>query len=199
MPRYWKKNGRREPRITVKNGYYGVDGDYLYLSNGLRLRYKGGLRWHGKQGRLEILYDEVWRGFMSVKVEEPPLGGGNKSLYMDLGVINLATVWSEGLRQPIAYSGRSLLADWWYWTKRIAEEQSKLAKVNSATSRGLRKLYRIRQRRFRHAVNAMVKAIIEDAYALGVSKVVLGELKGIRKNSHNGKANSMINNFWGLY
>jgi hypothetical protein len=40
---------------------------------GLRLKYKGMLRWRGKQGRLEIAYDEVdgvWRGFMAVKVED---------------------------------------------------------------------------------------------------------------------------------
>ena len=43
-----------------------------------------------------------------------------------------------------------------------------------------RKLYRIRQRRFRHAVNAMVKTIVEDAYQLGISKIVLGRLKNIR-------------------
>jgi len=57
-------------------------------------------------------------------------------------------------------------------------------------------LFRIRQRRFRHAVNAMVKAIVEDAYRLGVSKIVLGNLKGIRENNHSRRVNSMINNFW---
>jgi len=36
------------------------------------------LKWCGGQGRLEIIYDdvdEVWRGFMTVKVERPPLRG----------------------------------------------------------------------------------------------------------------------------
>jgi putative transposase len=42
----------------------------------------------------------------------------------------------------------------------------------------------------------MIKTIVEDAYLLGISKIVLGRLKGIRDNSHNSKANSMINNFW---
>ena len=65
------------------------------------------------------------------------------------------------------------------------------------TSRRLRRLYRIRRRRFRHAVNAMVKTIIEDAHQLGVSKIILGDLRGIRmNNNHNGKMNSMIHNFW---
>ncbi|PUA31491.1 MAG: transposase, partial [Candidatus Terraquivivens tikiterensis] len=200
MPRYWKRNGKRELRIVVRNDCYRVDGEYLYLPNGLRVKYKGSLKWYGKQGRLEIIYDdvdEVWRGFMAVKVEEPPKRGGDKPLYIDLGVINLAMVWFEGLKQPIAFSGKAVLADWWYWTKRIAKEQSRLARVNRAkTSKNLRKLYRIRQRRFRHAINAMIKTIIEDAYALSVSEIVLGKLKGIRESNHSNKANAMINNFW---
>ncbi|MBS7618050.1 transposase [Candidatus Bathyarchaeota archaeon] len=200
MPSYWKKNGRRELRVIIRNDCYRVDDEHIHLPKGLRIRYKGELKWHGKQGRLEIVYDdayEVWRGFMAVKVEKPPIKGGNKPLYIDLGILNLATIWFNGLRQPIAYSGRAVLADWWYWTGRMAKMQSKLARVNGAkTSRKLRRLYALRRRRLRHAVNAMIKAIVEDAYALGISKIVLGRLKGIRKNSHNGKANFMINNFW---
>jgi putative transposase len=199
MPRYWKKNGRRELRMVIRNDCYEIDDKHIYLPKGLRLKYRGVLKWKGKPGRLEIVYDEVnkvWRGFMNVKVEKPPIRGG-KPLYIDLGVINLATVWFEGLKQPIAFSGKSILSDWWYWTRKIAKEQSRLAEVNGVkVSRRLKKLYRIRQRRFKHAVNAMIKAIVEGAHHLKISKIVLGRLKGIRDNSHNGKANTMINNFW---
>jgi putative transposase len=201
MPGYWKRNGRRELRIIVRSDCYRIDDRYLYLPKLLRLKYEGELKWKGKQGRLEIIYDEVdevCRGFMSVKVEKPPLRGGNKPLYIDLGVVNLATLWFEGLKQPIAFSGKRILSDWWYWTRNIAKEQRRLARVNGAkTSRKLRRLYRMRQRRFRHAVNAMIKTIVEDAYQLGISKIVLGRLKNIRTENHNNnKANAMINNFW---
>jgi putative transposase len=75
MPRYWKRNGRRELRIIVRNDCYRIDDEYMYLPKGLKLKYKGELKWMGKQGRLEIIYDEVdevWRGFMTVKLEAPP-------------------------------------------------------------------------------------------------------------------------------
>ena len=200
MPRYWKRDGRRELMIIVRNDCYRAGGEYLYLPKGLKLRYKGLLKWRGRQGRLEIIYDGldgVWRGFMAVKVGKPPKRGGSKPLYIDIGVKNLATVWYDGLRQPIAFSGGAVLSDWWYWNRKIAGEQGRLARINGArTSKKLRGLYRTRQRRFRHAVNTMVKTIVEEAYRLGVSKIVLGKLKGVRSNSHNGKANTMINNFW---
>ena len=78
---------------------------------------------------------------MAVEVEKPPLKGGNKPLYIDLGIINLATIWFEGLEQPIAFSGRAVLAGWWYWTRKIAREQSRLAKVNRIkTSKKLRRI-----------------------------------------------------------
>jgi len=197
MPRYRKRNGKRELRIIIRKDCYKIDDEYIYLPRGLKLKYKGKLKW---KGRLEIVYDdvdEVWRGFMVAEIEKPPARGGNKPLYIDLGVINLATVWFEGLKQPIAFSGRAVLADWWYWTGKIAKEQSRLARVNRArTSKKLRKLYRIRQKRFRHAVNAMVKAIVEYAYKLGISKIILGRLGGVRSKSRSSKANAMINNFW---
>ena len=201
MPRYWKKSGRKELRIIVRNDCYRVDGKFLHLPKGLKLRYKGVLKWRGKPGRLEIIYDDVggvWRGFMAVMVEKPPRRGGGKPLYIDLGVINLATVWFRGLKQPLAYSGKRVLSDWWYWTRQIAEEQSRLRRVNKAkTSQRLRGLYRIRRRRFRHAVNAMIKQIAEDAHQLGTSKIILGRLRGIRGSSHNSaKGNAMVNSFW---
>jgi putative transposase len=217
MPRYWKYKGKRELRIIVRNDCYKVIDGYLYLPNGINVKYKGNIRWKGKQGRLEIFYDridKVWRGFMSVNVidSSPRESLTNKSnkttkrLYIDLGVVNIATVWYEGLKQPIAFNGRRLLADWWYWSSRISEEQSRLVKINNANrSRRLSKLYRIRQRRFKHAINAMAKTIVDNAYHLGIREIVIGNLRGIRSNNNNSnnnnnynnsKTNAMINNFW---
>ena len=228
MPRYWKYKGKRELRIIVRNDCYKVIDGYLYLPNSIRLRYKGNIRWKGKQGRLEIFYDrvdKVWRGFMSVNVSNNNNSNNNnnidssprvresltdesnkttKRLYIDLGVRCLATVWYEGLKQPIAFSGNELLADWWYWSSsRISEEQSRLAKINNANrSRRLSKLYRIRQRRFKHAINAMAKMIVDNAYHLGIREIMIVNLRGIRSNNNNNnynnntKANAMVNNFW---
>lgn len=47
--------------IIVRNDRYGVNEKErtIYLKDfKLSLRFKGKLKWHGKQGRLEIIYDE---------------------------------------------------------------------------------------------------------------------------------------------
>jgi len=59
MPRYWKKNGKRELRIVVRKDCYSFDKRCLYLPKDLKLRYKGELKWRGEKGRLEIIYDET--------------------------------------------------------------------------------------------------------------------------------------------
>ncbi len=211
MPRYWKYKGKRELRIIVRNDRYKLLNDgYLYLPKGIKLKHKGNIRWQGNQGRLEIAYDsidKVWRGFMSVNVnviDSSPRESLNKTnktnkiMYIDLGVRCIATVWYEGLKQPVAFSGNELLYDWWYWSRRIAEIQSKLARINRVRrSRRLSKLYRIRKRRFKHAINTMVKTIVDDAYRSSIREIVIGNIKGIRRNNNNNsRANTMINNFW---
>ena len=45
----------------------------------------------------------------------------------------------------MAFSGKLFLADWWYWTEKIARHRSQLKKVNAKyTSKRLKKLYRKR-------------------------------------------------------
>jgi len=59
MPRYWKKNNKRELRMVIRKECYSFDKRYLYLPDGIKVRYKGELKWCGEQGRLEIIYDET--------------------------------------------------------------------------------------------------------------------------------------------
>ena len=119
--------------------------------------------------------------------------------FVDLSVINIITAWIEGDRQPIAFSGKTLLVDWWYWTRKIARYQSQLKRVNGRnTSKRLRKLYRKRKLRFRHAINTIVFRFVKLCYEKGVGEIVVGDVGGIRQNNNknNSKANAMIHNFW---
>ena len=109
----------------------------------------------------------------------------NKIMYIDLGVRCLATVWYEGLKQPVAFSGNELLYDWLHWTRRTASMQSRSARINRVRrSRRLCRLYRIRKRRFKHAIDAMVKIIVDNAHYSGIREIVVGNIKGIRSNGN---------------
>jgi len=201
-PRYWKdRNGNYKLVIILRNDSIKLEDGKLNLPKGLAIRFKGKLKWFGKQCRTEIVYDSLsqkWRVFQTVETQSSSKPKGSKTCHIDLGVVNLATIWMHGWRQPVAFSGRQLLSDWWYWTGKIAKHQSKLKQVNSKhSSKRLRRLYRMRKKRFRHAVNTMTRTIVKDLYDLGVAKIIMGNLKHIRDNNHNSaKANSMIHNFW---
>ncbi len=205
-PRYWKDrlSGRRKLMTVIRNDCYRIEEvggkKWLVLPKGLRIRITGEIRWRGKQGRLEIFYDDLtgrWYAYQSVEVNQPSAISPVKA-FVDLGVINIITAWIEGEKQPIAFSGKPLLADWWYWTKKIAHYQSIAKKVNGAnTTKRIRKYYRIRQLRFRHAVNTIIYRFVKLCYEEGVTEIVVGNVSHIRENNNkNSKVNAMVHNFW---
>jgi len=200
-PGYWKRDGRYMLRILFRCDSYHMWNGCVDLPRGLSIPFKGNLKWVGKHGRLEVSWDALskkWRVFQSVVVKPLITPLGSKTCYIDLGVRNLATVWIPEWRQPIAYQSGRLLADWWYWTNRIAQHQQRLISVNGRKkSKQLSQLYRIRKNRFRHAVATFARQLVKDLYRQGVSTIVIGELTGIRSNSDHGRqGNAMVHNYW---
>ncbi|MGB9024031.1 MAG: transposase [Candidatus Bathyarchaeia archaeon] len=200
-PGYWKRDGRYMLRILFRCDSYHMRNGCVDLPRGLSIPFKGKLKWAGKQGRLEVAWDTLskkWRVFQVVHVKPIITPLGSKTCYIDLGVRNLATIWLPEWRQPVAYQSGRLLADWWYWTNRIAQHQQRLATVNERRkSKQLSKLYRTRRKRFRHAVATFARQLVKDLYARGVSSIVIGELTGIRNNNNHGRqGNAMVHNYW---
>jgi len=200
-PGYWKRDGRYVLRILFRCDSYHIREGHLDLPHHLSVAFRGKLKWIGRQGRLEVAWDSLskkWRVFQAVEVKPIITPLGSKTCYIDMGVRNLATIWLPEWRQPVAYQSGRLLADWWYWTNRIAQHQQRLATVNERRkSKQLSKLYRTRRKRFRHAVATFARQLVKDLYARGVSTIVIGELTGIRSNSdHGSQGNAMVHNYW---
>ena len=206
-PRYWKDRllNKRKLITVIRNDCYRIEEArgkrYLVLPKGLKIRITGEIKWRGKQGRLEIHYDDLmgrWYAYQWVEVNQLRRTTSPVRAFVDLGVINIITAWIEGERQPIAFSGKTLLADWWYWTKKIFHYQSIAMKVNKRyTTKRIRKYYRKRQLRFRHAVNTIVHRFVKLCYGKRVTEIVVGDVSGIRENNDkNAKANAMVHNFW---
>jgi putative transposase len=211
MPRYLKDRSTGIPmadRVYVRNDGYHQDEDTLTLSKTLRVRFKAGELWVGKQGRLELHYDrlhERWYGHIPVKVKWPRRKASKPHqptprmrASIDLGICNLATCVVERVDKAYVYSGGAILSDWRYWTKRIAVVESELKKTNGRDmSKQLSRLYRTRRRRLNHAVRAMLRHLFECLEAHGVTDLNVGNLKHIRDNADHGKAgNQKLHNFW---
>lgn len=151
-PRYWKdrESKRRKLILVIRQDRYEVDEKrhVIVLKDfHMEIEFVGRLKWYGKQGRLEIIYDDTtnkWYAHISVEVgvEESKTGKkskhvvhgerksiqvetpkGNKVASIDLGVNVLASVevvdgtW-------LLYKGVRAKEDYFYFQKKIAEVQS---------------------------------------------------------------------------
>ena len=151
-PGYWKdkETGRRKLIIVIRQDRYEVDVErhILILKDfGMEIKFVGRLRWFGKQGRLEIIYDEgknAWYAHIPVDVgvEETKTGKrskhivkgerrfiriatpkGNRVAAIDLGINNLASVVvSDGTW--ILYKGVRAKEDYFYMQRLISRIQS---------------------------------------------------------------------------
>jgi len=197
-PGYWKdKNGRYKLMTIIRNDRYVVDEDkrVIYLKDfKLVLRFKGKLKWRGKQGRLEIIYDEArrsWYAHIPVEVESAVEAKGGLRAGVDLGIVNLAAVYVEDGTWCI-FKGGGVLSRYEQYSRRISRVQKVLARHGQRTSRRLSLLYDKRRRFLRHALNSMVRRIMRELKEKGVGEVVVGYPKDIARN----RGNKLTANFW---
>ena len=108
-----EKHGKKLSIIPLRNDQYRIDGNVIELRRlgkfgRLRIQFKGRRHLKGKQGRLEIIYDDVrrkWYAHISYTVEEklerdswvklPRKPKGNLTAGIDLGLNNLMAVYVE--------------------------------------------------------------------------------------------------------
>ncbi|MFP3209235.1 MAG: transposase [Nitrososphaeria archaeon] len=183
-PKYWKDRESKERKLilVIRQDRYVVDeqNHRLILRDfGLEIEFAGGLRWHGKQGRLEIRYDEArgaWHASIPVEVGVETTRNGNESKHIvrgerksiriagprgneaaavDLGINILASaVTSDGAW--LLYRGSRAKEDYFYLSRRIAKAQSKADSArNSGDTEGFLRLNRRRRRLFRKLVGRM--------------------------------------------
>jgi putative transposase len=187
-PKYWKDRGSKERRLilVVRQDRYIVDemNHRLVLRDfGLEINFAGGLRWHGKQGRLEVRYDEgrrAWYASMPVEVGVEETKMGKKSKYIvryivrgerksiriagpkgdgaaavDLGINILASAVTSG-GAWLLYRGSRAKEDFFYLTRRIAKIESEADSArNAGDDEEFRRQNRRRRRLFRKLVRRM--------------------------------------------
>ncbi|AEH24500.1 RNA-guided endonuclease InsQ/TnpB family protein [Pyrococcus yayanosii] len=199
--------------IPLRNDQYRIDGNVIELRRlgkfgRLRIQFKGRIHWKGKQGRLEIVYDDVkrkWYAHISYTVEEkfwkewvrvPRQPLGSLTAGIDLGVNNLMAVYVENGKSFLV-NGRPLKSIAFYWQKQIADYQSKLNKSSAKKSRKLKRMYQKAKLQAKHYINTAVRQTVEKLYQLGVSRIVVGYPKEIARNSDKGrKQNFLLSHVW---
>ncbi|MGH9876746.1 MAG: RNA-guided endonuclease InsQ/TnpB family protein [Nitrososphaera sp.] len=204
LPKYWKdrKTNQTEIRMfCIRNDCYRIDSNkqQIRIMKGMRIDYSAHRIREGKYGRLEVRYDELsnrWYAHIPVEItKEKSVNPTKKYGSIDLGICNIAALYVPN-EQPLIYSGRAVLSDWIYRTKKIAGLQSQLPQKQYTSTR-IEKLFRTRKRRFRHAIDALLRNLFERLKTKQVTHLVVGDLNGIRDGNDLGKqTNQKIHNFW---
>ena len=195
-PGYWKDKDYKLV-IIIRNDRYELNENERLIrlkDFDLSLKFKGKLKWHGKQGRLEIIYNEArrcWYAYIPVKVENNAKVEGDLRASVDLGIDNLATVYVEDGMWYI-FKGGSVLSQYEYYSKKISRVQKVLARHRQRRSKRLKLLYEKRKKFLKHALNSMVRKIMTLLKEKGVSEVVVGHPKEIVRNN----GNKLTVNFW---
>jgi len=151
-PGYWKdkETGRRKLIIVVRQDRYEVDVErrvIILKDFGMEIKFAGRLRWYGKQGRLEIIYDKgknAWYAHIPVEVGvevtktgkktnhivrgerraiQVAVPRGNKVASIDLGINNLASVVVDD-GTWLLYKGVRTKEDYFYLQRLISRIQS---------------------------------------------------------------------------
>ena len=209
-----EENGKKLFIIPFRNDQYKIDGNVIELRRlgkfgRLRIQFKGRVYLKGKQGRLEITYDDVkqkWYAHVSFTVGETLINGewvevprqplGNLSAGIDLGINNLMAVYVEN-GESFLVNGRPSKSIDFYFRKIIADYQSKLNKSGAKTGRKLKRLHWKVKLQAKHYITTMVRQTVERLYQLGVSRIVVGYPKGIARNSEKGKKqNFLLSHVW---
>jgi len=165
----------------------------------LRLEVAGDPKWDGKQGQLQIQYDEIddtFRAFQPVTVpdsqQDSPLASEEAAL--DVGANNLiACTTTTG--QQYLYEGRDLFDHFRETTDEIARLQSKLREGRYSSNR-IRQLYQKRTRRRDHAQEAPARDLMERLYTDGVETVYVGDLTDVLSTHWCAEVNAKTHQFW---
>jgi len=234
-PSYWgNEEDGRELRIYIRCNQYTIEwgkrsrleipvGQELKDDYGvgyherLRLEVRGNPKWDGKQGRLELEYDEesdTFRAFQPVTVPDSRLDSplASHEAALDVGANNLVACSTTTGNQYL-YDGRELFGRFRKTTDEIARLQSKLPerwslsesrKTESSgrlregrySSNRIRRLYRQRTKRRDHARNALVRDLVGRLYDEGVATVYVGDLTEVLKTHWSARVNEKTHNFW---
>lgn len=117
-------------------------------------------------------------------------------LSIDIGLKNLFTCYdNEG--KSFIIKGNKYLEISKYFNKKIAHYQSianpqqiDLGSEYGKNTKRIKRLYKKKDLQLHHFFHSATKAVVDYCAESSISKVVIGDIKGIRKNANHGKVNN---------
>ena len=231
-PGYWGNRSEGYPLHTlVRNDLYEIewtpDGSTVEFTIGqalkkkydyghyerLRLELVGEPRWIGKQGQLELWYDEdaptdvvrvrqtmrqpTIHPYASGQTHTPPRNAHTQSASvaaLDLGANNTITCVTD-TGEALVFNARTEFERFYSLTERIADLQSKLPS-DEYSSRRIRRRYRQRTNRRDHHRDAAVRHVANWLCDRGVNEVIVGDLSGVLDTHWQARVNEKNHAFW---
>lgn len=203
----WKKNPGKfvgKPRFPKYRPKSGCD-ELTYTNQSCTFDRKTGVLNLGKDGIIESVilpagisdFQQVRivprEGFIQVEIiynkeNTKEKATGNKSIGIDLGVDNLATVTSDGMDiRPIVINGRSIKSINQFYNKRVAELQEIYSKHGIHTSKRIKRLGLKRKCKLDDYFHNATAWLVRWCLANGVGKVYIGRNKEWKQECNMGK------------
>lgn len=173
------------------NKKYNIKSNYLYV------KIKGCSQFNVKQVEFKPVKNNDYELFFTYEhgnIEYKQ--DNNKYLSIDLGITNLLTCYDSYNQNSFIISGRQLCSINQYFDKKISYYQSiyyaHQKKLNPELkhykeSKKIKRLYAKRQKQIYHLIHCATKQIVDYCIENDITKVVLGDIKGIRENINFGK------------
>lgn len=211
LPKYLKnrKTNTTIPSYLVVDGcQYHIDKNKItiplsrsmrkkYDLKSFKLNYNGVLKWKGSQKRGQIHFkDNKFYFYQSVDLPEPRKVKSNIIAGIDLGIKKLFAIKISNGEEKLIGRKRHL-RQWNYYTNLIANEQSKLAKINRKCSRRLSRLFSLRSKFQNNLYNNLTASAFKFLNKNYVDTIYIGDIQGIREDADWGKkGNKMLHNYW---
>lgn len=140
--------------------------------------------------QIKIQWDSVikeWSLIVIYNKESCPEKENGNLMSIDLGLGNLATLTFSNSADSYIINGKSVKSANSYYNKEIAKLQSiRMKQVGSSEFKDTKEITRLRKSRNNYIKNYMHKAsrlIIDMAVSKNISKIILGDISGIKQNS----------------
>jgi len=168
-----------------------------YDLRNFKLNYNGVLKWKGSQKRGQIHFkDGKFYFYQSVELSQPKAVKSGIYAGIDLGIKKLFAIKISNGKEKLIGRKRHF-RQWNYYTTLIAEEQTKLSKINRKSSRRLQKLFSFRAKFQNNLYNNLTASAFKFLKKNNVDTLFIGDVQSIRENADWGKkGNKKLHNYW---